>query len=504
MSNDTNAESDERRKWSPWAIAAAALLLVMFGIIGVGMIRGCLMGESEQAADSADKKKKEEAEKKPKPDFELKSPIVLPSEPNVALPPAKPGHWATASQEMISNYRDFIGDSSLSIVDTQNRPYPVARTPYYLRSSRPVLLSKGRPKATQTTFFTPQVGQTVNILPDLEERGLGSGPRQPRTPLTTMPSYQYYFVVLAKTPARYSYIKTLDAINTPYDGESDQDTAEDTLNYRVVELGADQLALLPDNPLTWTSIAYVLWDEVDPGDPFPAEQKKALVDWLHWGGQLIISGPDSLDLLKGSFLDPYLPATNGGARKFAADDKDLAELSSSWMISNPPAAPGTPLRPNAPWSGIKLNMRPHLRPGPENRAVLNTGGLFVERQVGRGRIVVSAIRLSERDFINWRSGFESFFNACLLRRPPRKYIPGAFGGVTLTWAAKNLKEHRLDAALNTGLRYFARDLGVTTSYHYEDALDEQNQPAQQVPAAVRRRLNQPNAPQTTSRISSAR
>ena len=105
-----------------------------------------------------------------------------------------------------------------------------------------------------------------------------------------MPSYQYHFVVLAKTPARYSYVKTIDSVRVPFNGETEMDSTEDTYHYVVVELGADQLDLLPDNPLTWTSIAYVLWDQVDPGDPFPADQKKALVDWLHWGGQLIISG----------------------------------------------------------------------------------------------------------------------------------------------------------------------------------------------------------------------
>ncbi|HVT30823.1 MAG TPA: hypothetical protein VHE81_22650, partial [Lacipirellulaceae bacterium] len=470
MSNDTTAETDEPRRWSPWAIAAAALLLMMFGVIAVGTIRGCFVNDSEQGADSGDAKKDKNKKEEEKHEFVLESPIVLPSEPKSPLPPAKPGHWATASQEMTSNFRDFVGDSRLSVVDTQGRPYAFASTPFFLRASRPVLLSKARPKATQTTFFVPQVAKTINIQPDLEERGLGSAHPQARTPLTTMPSYQYDFVVLAKTPTRFSYIKTLDCVQSPFDGESDQDSTEDAVHYRVVELGADQASLLPDNPLTWTSISYVLWDEIDPGDPFPAEQKKALVDWLHWGGQLILNGPDSLDLLKGSFLDAYLPATSGGARKLAPDDPDIAALSNGWMISNPPAAPGTPLRPKAPWSGITLK----LRPGAE--FLPNTGRLFAERQVGRGRIVVSAIRLSERDFINWRSGFESFFNACLLRRPPRKYIPGAFGGVTLNWAANNLKEHRLDAALNTHLRYFARDLGIASSYHYEDTPDPTKSP----------------------------
>ncbi len=86
------------------------------------------------------------------------------------------------------------------------------------------------------------------------------------------------------------------------------------------------------------------------------------------------------------------------------------------------------------------------------------------------------MQLTERDLINWRSGFESLFNACLMRRPARKYLPGFYDQVTLTWAADSLKEHRLDAALNTNLRYFARDLGVDTSYHYQNVTNDPNYP----------------------------
>jgi len=299
MSTDTDLASDERRKWSAWAIAAAALLLLMFGIVAVGSIRGCFFADPEQAADATEKKKKDEADKKKeeKPPIKIEPPIVLPSEPKVPLPPAKPGHWAMASQEITANLQDFVGDSRLAVVDGQNRPYPVASTPFYVRSSRPVMLAKGRPKSTQTTFFIPLTGQTARIALDLEERSLGSGPAQAITPLIQMPSYQYGFVVLARSPSRYSYIKTIDPVKSPFNGESDDDNTEEALHYLVVELGADQLASLPDNPLTWTSVAYILWDQIDPGEPFPADQKKALVDWIHWGGQLIISGPDSLDLL---------------------------------------------------------------------------------------------------------------------------------------------------------------------------------------------------------------
>ena len=43
-------------------------------------------------------------------------------------------------------------------------------------------------------------------------------------------------------------------------------------------------------------------------------QQQALLDWLHWGGQLIISGGagQSFSLLRESFLGPYLPAEATG------------------------------------------------------------------------------------------------------------------------------------------------------------------------------------------------
>ena len=461
-------DTDERTRWSPWAITAALLLLLIFGVIGYGTLRGYFFTTPQEAAKLEEEQKKKDEDKKKKADFEIAPPIVMPSEPEAPLPAVKPGHWESASQKMRANYRDFIGDSRLSIVNNQNQPYPVAKTPFNVRTSRPVLLTKGKPKTTDTTFFVPETNQAISLSTELEERGLGLAIPQPRTPLTPMPSYQYHFVVLAKEPSRYSFLKSLDSVKVPFDGESDADDTQDPVLYSIVQLAPGQTVPLPDNPLTWTSTAYVLWDEVDPGDPMSPEQEKAMVDWLHWGGQLIINGPDSLDLLKGSFLEQYLPATNSGTRKIAADDPAIAELNKHWMISTA-KIPGEPLKPNAPWSGITLNIQ------AGGKFLPNTGQLLAERQVGRGRIVVSAVQLSERDLVNWRSGFESLFNACLLRRPPRMYHEGYFGDVTLLWADEALKGRRLDAALNTNVRFFTRDLGVDSAYHYENVQDETNQ-----------------------------
>jgi hypothetical protein len=377
---------------------------------------------------------------------------------------------------MRANYRDFVGGSETAVWNKQDAPYPIDRTPFVLRSVRPVALSKGKPKNIECLFFVPQTNQKVNLATEIVERGLGlrilSG-----AVINAMPSYQYHFVVLAKEPTRYSYIKTLDSVDVPYHGETEFDATEDALHYRVEQLDVSKTISLSDNPLTWTTTAYILWDEVDPAVFTPA-QERALVDWIHWGGQLIISGPDSLDLLKGSFLDRYLPARSSGPRRIVADD--LAQLNEDqlvngekigWLISTE-RVPGQPLLPTVPWSGVKLDIVDGAK------ALPYTGNLLAERQVGRGRIVVSAMQLSERDLINWKSGFESLFNACLLRRKPRVYREGIYGGPTLLWDATNdpsLSERRLDARLTTKLNFFARDSGVETAYRHEVIEDEQFQ-----------------------------
>jgi hypothetical protein len=88
------------------------------------------------------------------------------------------------------------------------------------------------------------------------------------------------------------------------------------------------------------------------------------------------------------------------------------------------------------------------------------------------------MQLAERDLVNWQSGFQSLFNACILRRPPREYREGKFGGVTLAWADPKLADRRLDARLTTNMAYMARDLGVDTSYRFievDDSAAWQNQ-----------------------------
>jgi hypothetical protein len=404
----------------------------------------------DQTAAAEEKKDPKEQEKKPKPDFETDRPAPLPNETKSPLVIAKPGHWSMVTQRMRANYEDFEGQVTHEIVDGQNQPVAIDRTDFSLPSSRPIVLAKGARKSPDTLLFTPPFDKPIRLASVLRNRSSGAIVDESQLGLTRMPAHQYHLVVLAKEPDRYGFLNSLYSVTAPFSAQFEFTGVPLDLakrNYRMVRPAIDDARLgiaLADNSLCWTSTAYMVWDEVDP-TALRKEQQDALVDWLHWGGQLIISGPDSLDLLAESFLAPYLPATSAGARSFTAED--LAPLSKTFAVG----AKRLPLRPTVKWSGVKLT--PHA----EATAPAGLKSLLAERSVGRGRIVVTAFQLNERDLLNWKSGFDNFVNAALFRRPPRRFSGDIFeGGSTIvSWADTTLGP--FDPELNSKVRFFARD-----------------------------------------------
>ena len=291
--------------------------------------------------------------------------------------------------------------------------------------------------------------------------------------LTVLPSYQYFFVVLAPS-GRYEYIdKRLDCIKLRrLKGDSGPEPPQ---FYSVVTMLPTRRPALPTAALCWTSIAYLLWDDSDPA-LWDLEQQQALIDWLHWGGQIIVSGPDALVQLQSSFLRPYLPATVEKSRKFSQTDLD--ELN-TWAGSH-----GQGPEARKKWEGAVLKKEPGADDVPY------TGeNLVVERRVGRGRIVVTAFRIAGDEFLKW-PGCDCFFNACLMRRGPREFsISSMTSERTVRWfdpsgakksnattPARTFDSHTgsplpavdtpneqtlANAEKNTNLRYFSRDAGLT-------------------------------------------
>ena len=420
--------------WTFWALVGLLAVLVL-------TVPGCSGCRKEDDTDSDPDKEK------PKPDFEVARLYVQPSDSAISRNAVKPGHYISTTQQMKANNFDFRAVLETASTSSGGQPLPVDDTRFTMAMSRTAILPKGQVKNFETQYFIPRRTDGDKQAVWLQSR-LTRGGREvsgAMQPTTRMPDYQYYFLTLASDPDSYGYLKQLDSIEVPKVDFLDD---EQVMYYRVVlpKLGRDPP--LPSNALAWTMIAYLLWDEVNP-TLLDRDQQRALVDWLHWGGQIIVSGPDSLDLLRGSFLGPYLPATAESAVELRKDD--FADLNEYWSMDaiNPPRRLTLDVLDEKPLVGVRLNVHPEATPIP------HTGGLVVERQVGIGRIVVTAFPLSALNVVNWGS-FDSFFNTCLLRRPSRVWeVKDATA--RLFWAGpfRNLEQ---DASVATSLRYFSRDI----------------------------------------------
>jgi hypothetical protein len=425
-----------------------AALLIVANVLVAGL-HGCscrdeaelAQTEKEKHEKDKDKEKlKKEKKEKPKPDFEPFHLTVEPADPQalVRVQAVKPGHWSTALVDGQPNNFDFPGELRTEVVDRLLTPVGIERTTFHLVTSRPAILAKGQKKQLEFNFMPPQ-GETKTWLHlGLLDRRGGEVKTVPEM-LAHMPSFEYFLFVLSSQVERYKFLKLLDSVRPP---SADLQSGSPDLFYRVVLPKLSGKTPLPAQSLCWTSLAYLIWDDAEPTLLQP-DQQQALIDWLHWGGQLVISGPQTLDVLERSFLAPYLPAkARTGIRQL--DAAALGPLDEQWTIAG---FKSKRLNVDKPWIGIGLEKH------PQASFVPGTGELLAERRVGRGRIVVSAFRLSQPQLLAWPS-FDSFFNACVLRRPPRDF-EAPNGLLEFNWADD--EADRWNSRLVTSLRYFSRD-----------------------------------------------
>ncbi len=411
----------------------------------------------EDAKRLEEERRKKEAEKPP---FEFGKFMTQPNNLEMVESAYKPGHWTSATLEILANKEDFHG----ALITT---PAPLDNMPYNLATSRPVTLAKKQKKAVEVTLYVPPMlakGERfgMQLLAGGEREVGGTG-----LVFTKIPAHQFYFVVLSRDAERYAFLNELDSVQPP---AGNLISSGGERYYKVLMPKIEQRVPLSTNPLCWTPIAYVLWDDLHPEKLTP-EQQQAMLDWIHWGGQLIISGPGTLADLKSSLIAPYLPADGGEPWKITAET--LADMDDYWTLRGPS------LRPASAWSGQQLV------PRPEARVLIDSseGPLLVERRLGQGRIVLSAFRLGQRELQDWKS-FDGFFNACLLRRGPRQFSLSDNAEVRVAWvpeadlpAAPPLERvdrtgrrsrnnddptahDRLNPFLVSSVRFFTRDTDV--------------------------------------------
>ena len=417
-------------------------------------------------AEKAEQRKKDAD----RPPLEFSRSQVL---PNDVLPYIKANHWSMFALEMRANLADYDGI-------LQADPVRLADQPQEVTFRREARLVKGQRTRLTVPVLVPAIPKEIPfrlIRPESireDEKWLAS--------CRLMDPHQQLVVVLTRgANDAYQRWNSLRA-TTPTGVRVDDQEMERARYYRLVLPLEPDKPLLAAHPLTWSPISHVIWDGLEP-EKLNVAQQQAMLDWLHWGGQLVIvggAGP-SFAPLRESFLAPYLPAVATGDNVSRTGDQ-LSELARAY----PPVAPSVdPLdamaggteweaaweqmgrRYRAPEPILTSSKKPlfvaSLRPR-NGATVIPLGGaddppLGVEWRVGRGRVLMLAVSLTDPDLVGWR-GFDTLLRRVVLRRPeesvaePLRYN-GIYGGGFLPPRYNALTGPDL-----TSVRYLARDLGA--------------------------------------------
>ena len=408
----------------------------------------------------------------------------------LSIVPAKPGHWSTSVRALRANDDNYSGGMEMFVSKSGGIQKPVPHTRYWMEYDRPVALAKGELRFPELDFFLPEDPRSTLAATLSSELSLRGASRPVVTSfqhgLQLMQPHEHFFVVLTSNTAAHGYWRLSDVARPPKMSamfEFTEGSVNDNLEslesqvrnrleaeesrrsvyYRVVTptLSAREPTPLPQSVMAWTPIACVLWDDVDASLLNPLQQQ-ALLDWLHWGGQLLISGPQSLEALRGGFLQPYLPATAG--KSLTLSTEDFSEMSRRWGLS---AAIDLP----KPIACVQL--KPEKSTADSQTAVMlaspNGEPLVVERRCGRGRVVATAFRLSERGLSSGWKGFDNFVNGALLRRPPREFFKSS-GDKTYFPIWQGQPGRMFDGRLISNLCIFGRD---AMPHHEHLALESQ-------------------------------
>lgn len=374
----------------------------------------------------------------------------------------KPGHWFTASETIRANRADHRGVLRQSIdlqpqsteVDGFDLGAPSAAAGEKIRvpllSERPAVLPQMRTKRFDSRLLAG-LPRSVNrntqallggqFVSGTQATSLDTGQR----PASMLQPQEYFLIVLTKRPERFSLLQTADWIRPPVD--ESEFSVDRPSNYRLVFPRTDGLLTLPETMLDWTSTAVLLWDDLDPS-ALTVEQTRAVIDWVHFGGRLIINGTGAGIELTRSKLGPLMPMEIQGNGELEA--ASVAQLLESWSVLGDTTTQQQAVIARERSARLVVAGQVH----PAAVSVRDTSDLLLKRQVGSGQVILSRFDLTSDWMLGWRSR-DSFFNAAMLGRPPRRYV--TIDDVAQQRFADDKQSRIADASTNTGLRLIARD-----------------------------------------------
>lgn len=337
----------------------------------------------------------------------------------------KPGHWTTARLSIRSNLEDRrgvvqtradVGEASSVIDAAVKEPANQAATSRSENSflvRRPAVLPKGQMRRLETRFLAPHLGRQMfdNVVMDGQFLGRDSNARFDLRParFATMLPQTYFLVILTNRPERFTRWQTADWVRPVQGGRSFERPPD---NYRIIIPPTDGVLPIAETALDWTSTAVLLWDDV-PLSALTPGQRTAILDWLNFGGLIVVNGTAGVDSLTEARFRDLLPIAPSGATELLSED---AENFLRWHSVDSDASTAAVI-------ASLQNNSSHVAAAGVQRAdavEIGRGELLIERRVGRGRIVQCRVDLVSPWMMPWKS-YDSFINSAVLARPPRVF-----------------------------------------------------------------------------------
>jgi hypothetical protein len=434
------------------------LCLLLLPIVGC---RGCKQDQpkTNETAEEAEKRKKKQR-------LVVDELRALPFTRDIPSNFVKPGHWYQANHKLKANLNDESLTVTLSILNREKKSVPFALNQVPVEFNRNLSLAMTQEKNIQLKMFVPEVGVTGTDNMDSQQapasidalysqRGIGTPVFEATYPSKLLAGYQYNLVSISRDPSRFLFWRGLDCIVW----QSKQKMADERISpHRVVDLKEDEVAVqFPNQLYAMTSISHLVVNDASLSILSP-DQQQAVQDWLHFGGTIILNGPEALAGIEASFIKEICPLDKTQSVEMSQADINL--LNEGWSIKQ---ALGDRILfgPTKPISRLTGEL------SDESRWVAFTGndgvertleGLVAERLVGQGRVVMTTFPMNDLAFLKWPS-YSSFIHNVILRKPHRDTTTGNEAD---TRFAGEMEGSELNPLHSTRLRIWARDLDGTT------------------------------------------
>ena len=381
----------------------------------------------------------------------------------------KPGHWYQANHKLKANQQDESLTAKVGIFSRERKLVPTFPGTSPIEFQRNIAIGKDQEKNIALKFYQPDIAvnneemdMTSETIPsylavNYSMRGVGTTVFAGEYPARLLPGYQYNIVSISVDPARYVFWRGLDCMVWP----SQKKMPDERISpHRMTDLNEDEIASqFPEHLYSMTSISHLVINDASPSR-FSTEQQNAILDWLYFGGTIIINGSDAIGGVSSSFLKELSPLNNTIAS--SVTDEEIERLNKDWTVKeykdqNKTASvvPFTPAKKIPKLEG-------ELAEGASWVNSLN--GLVAEKLVGQGRVVMTTFPMTDNTFIRWPS-YSSFIHNAILRTPPRDVVfirePGGSTEADTKFAGM-YSGSELNPIHSTRLRIWARDLDSST------------------------------------------